>query len=460
MKNPIKPKRAKVSNISLTLKKEHVYDCHMHIFDYKCVPDNFLPKLVQTIAKNHLKAFVKIMKKLARRFEDSHLERFATMAKIFDKSQQQILDAILRYVNQDLGLTNMHYAVLMMDMQYMDRGHCERTLREQLIQLCDIRALPVYKDRIYPFLAIDPRRELLETERDLQLMPLFEDFEDEIFGLKLYCGLGYFPFGLGSQLDKLEADLNDSSVKFTKMERTAAKEILEEAKIMDKVYKKAIERNLPIVTHCGIYNAVYTNMPRRKLVTKIKLGIKYFWDDRTFEEVGLIFKDKHFYRHFMRTHFWKKKRYLANFFFLPQNYRCALENYPGLKLCFGHFGGQDEWDRHFGHPPAKGREKFFKPKQDWLLTIIELMREHENVYADLAYNMCFSQLYANLNDLLVNTGIEDRILYATDFFFNENLVSAFQYNQNIINRMNDPLFLKIARVNPRKFLQHKEWTPP
>ncbi len=201
-------------------------------------------------------------------------------------------------------------------------------------------------------------------------------------------------------------------------------------------------------------------MPRRKLVTKIKLGIKYFWDDRVFEEVGLIFKDKHFYRHFTWTHFWKKKRYLANFFFLPQNYRCSLKNYPGLKLCFGHFGGQDEWDRHFGRPPAKGREHFFKPKQDWLLTIIELMKEYKNVYADLAYNMCFSQLYADLNDLLVNTGIGDRILYATDFFFNENLVSAFQYNQNIINRMNDPLFLKIARVNPRKFLQHKGWTPP
>ena len=240
-----------------------------------------------------------------------------------------------------------------------------------------------------------------------------------------------------------------------------AQEIVAEADIMHKVYTFANERKLPMVTHCGIYNAVYTNMQRRKMITKIKIGIKYFWDDHTFEEVGLIPDKKHFFRDFTRSHYWKKKRYLANFFFLPQNYRCVLENYKDLKLSFGHFGGQDEWDRHFGHPEAKGRKKFFKPHQDWVQTIIEIMKEYPNAYADLAYTLCFSPLFSDLNDLLRNAGagIEDRLLYATDFFLTEGKETACHYNQNIINRMNEASFVQIAHTNPKAFLSSKYHTP-
>ena len=441
-----------ISRVPSSIQNAELFDCHMHTFDYECVPDNFFPKWLMSFAKNHLSVFIKIMKKLSRRWEDSKLKRMATFASAFNKTQLEILDSLYKEVNQKLGLKNMHYLILMMDMNFMDRGNCPKSLRTQLQELIQIRTMPKYQNLIYPFLAVDPRREIKESEPNLKLLPLFDDFKNDIFGLKLYCGLGYFPVGKCEGIDKLKRDLQQHPRKFNRFERKVAEEIIAESEIMDMVYKIANDRKLPIITHCGIYNAVYTNMPRRKMITKIKIGIKYLWDKHTFEEVGLVPSKRRFFQNFTRTHYWKKKRYLANFFFLPQNYRSVLKNYPNLKLCFGHFGGQDEWDRHFGHLPAKGRKHFFKPKQDWMLTIIELMREFDNAYADLAYNMCFTQLYADLNDLLSNTDIGDRILYATDYFFNEGEQSAFQYNQNIINRMKESMFLQIAQKNPKKFL--------
>ena len=87
------------------------------------------------------------------------------------------------------------------------------------------------------------------------------------------------------------------------------------------------------------------------------------------------------------------------------------------------------------------------------------MKEYPNAYADLAYTLCFSPLFSDLNDLLQNAGIEDRLLYATDFFLTENKETACHYNENIVNRLNQASFLQIAHINPKAFLSSKYHTP-
>ena len=149
-----------------------------------------------------------------------------------------------------------------------------------------------------------------------------------------------------------------------------------------------------------------------------------------------------------------------------------------LKLCFAHFGGEDEWkqffekDRsNFGHQliryPERGIDflatndviKRGKPEQlwktaDWYSIICSLMLQHPNVYADISYILHGDlEVLPLLRHTLQNPVLRTRVLYGTDFF----VVRNHKSEKNMLADMQGGLlkeeFDLIARKNPVNYLK-------
>jgi hypothetical protein len=149
-----------------------------------------------------------------------------------------------------------------------------------------------------------------------------------------------------------------------------------------------------------------------------------------------------------------------------------------LKLCFGHFGGDDEWKRFLEkdrdnfssklleHPnfgldmlnDEHGKRSITKTEQvwkgaDWYTIICSLMLQYPNVYADISYILHDNALVLPLlKQTLQNRKLRERVLYGTDFYVVRNHKSDKNILVDIMGGLDVNDFDQIARINPRKFL--------
>jgi predicted TIM-barrel fold metal-dependent hydrolase len=146
------------------------------------------------------------------------------------------------------------------------------------------------------------------------------------------------------------------------------------------------------------------------------------------------------------------------------------KNLHELKICFGHFGGEDEWakymerDRYlsengFTNPVGKGIN--FIPNalenswrhNSWFAIIYSLMLQHPNVYADISYILHDENIFPLLKSLLKkDSRISDRILYGSDFYVVRSQKSDKQMWADTSGRLTENELELITRDNPRKFL--------
>jgi hypothetical protein len=149
-----------------------------------------------------------------------------------------------------------------------------------------------------------------------------------------------------------------------------------------------------------------------------------------------------------------------------------------LKICFGHFGGEDEWakffenDRtNFGHQlvahPDDGIDFLYtdqvlkrrKPEQiwktaDWYSIICSLMLQHDHVYADISYILHGDlQILPLLRSTLQHPTLKTRVLYGTDFFVVRNHKSDKNMLADIKGGLLRSEFDQIARINPGLYLK-------
>lgn len=96
----------------------------------------------------------------------------------------------------------------------------------------------------------------------------------------------------------------------------------------------------------------------------------------------------------------------------PEHWRDVLSEFPNLKVCFGHFGGDDVMAETEGLPEGC-----------WTETICRLMRRHKGVFADVSYHTDCAldgdkdrRYFGNLASLLEDHVIGKRILFGTDFW--------------------------------------------
>lgn len=425
---------------------------------------------------------------------------FSFLGKIPGKQTKALLDRyflIARYTSHLRQSTNFsqlswHYpaatgfVLLPMDMQYMDAGEVPEAYDQQMSHLITVRNH--HKQTAFPFIFIDPRR--LVKEKDYFVYSIDPQTRQIIlgqckiktwlsegcYGFKIYPALGYYP------CDPLLLPL----------------------------WKFAIQESLPIMTHCvkgHMYfrgtkskdwdrHPIFEQMSKKDdgfvplLLPELKnnLFTSNFTNPLNFacllkpEYLALVinfFKDEH--ADLVQIFDWKEEG-------ADDNVVCSVGNHlMALKICLGHYGGEDEWLRYlesesyvhnnaFTSDPYHGIELVYlkneaiispgKPEQlwkytDWYSIISSLSIQHENVYADISYILhSDAAILPLLKQTLHNKSITQKVLYGTDFFVVRNHKSDKHMLADMLGGLTEKEFDQIARYNPRKFLNLPDYPPP
>lgn len=207
-----------------------------------------------------------------------------------------------------------------------------------------------YKDELYPFIAIDPRREGIIEEL---LSGRFFNGDARFYGVKLYPRMGYHP----------------------------------QCKPMDAVYKYCNNNNLPITFHCGMSG-------------------------------------------FPPGENWKYAEFGD-----PINFEPIIKKYPNLKIDFAHLGSSST-------------------SLKWANTIVRLINENDNVYADLS---CYTQI-SDLDKILPlwnsNPKLKERLMFGTDFdvMYFTAFITMQDYYANFKSKFDRGDLSKLMYENPTRFL--------
>lgn len=370
------------------------------------------------------------------------------------------------------------FIILPMDMEYMDAGKVKSGFASQMTDLKKLKkALP---DTVFPFIFIDPRRinadeGFLKFKSDInghlitdkngriQLDDCMVKEYIEVYsfsGFKIYPALGYYPF--------------------------------DESLLLLWLY--AAENDIPVMTHCIKGTIFYRG---KKDVS---------WDQHpVFRQSAGNRKYKPLLLPEMAN-----KDFSVNFS-QPLNYLCLLEeellkevlnqknisrvtknafgfksmsqpldkNLVNLKICFAHFGGDDEWKRYFELDrdnystqiiknqqvgirfltDEKGESRPGKIEQlwkytDWYSIICSMMIQFPNVYSDISYIAHNNAIHSLLKRTLSknNTKLRTRVLFGTDFYVVRSNKSEKQILADTMAGLTEEEFNLIARINPRSYL--------
>jgi len=149
-----------------------------------------------------------------------------------------------------------------------------------------------------------------------------------------------------------------------------------------------------------------------------------------------------------------------------------------LKLCFGHFGGDDQWARFYERDrdnwssqlirnPDRGvsfytvSDNQLSPGKleqiwryaDWYTIICSMMLQYPNIYGDLSYIIHNPDIEPLLKQTLSNASLRDRVLFGTDFYVVRNHKSEKNMLGDVLSYLSPTSMDQIARNNPSVFLQ-------
>jgi predicted TIM-barrel fold metal-dependent hydrolase len=137
----------------------------------------------------------------------------------------------------------------------------------------------------------------------------------------------------------------------------------------------------------------------------------------------------------------------------PDNYVEVLRDFPNLRLCMAHFGGDAEWQRWLrdewraDSPPAA---------KSWLAKILDLIRsgDYPNLYTDISYTIFqIDDHLPILKVLLENQQVRERVLFGSDYYMVEQeALPERQLALRIRAALGEDRFWQIAWHNPRRFL--------
>ncbi|MBK9629501.1 MAG: amidohydrolase family protein [Saprospiraceae bacterium] len=366
------------------------------------------------------------------------------------------------------------FVVLPMDMHYVGAGKIkskEGTFEFQMNELVKLKSDK--NKKIYPFVFIDPRRikdqsDFLKISGDpttgivmLKDCLVKEYIEtNKLNGFKIYPALGYYPFD---------------------------EELL-------LLWKYAADHQIPIMTHV-IKGTVFYRDDKKKE-----------WD---YHPVFEQYNGKGQPTSPLMLPELKNIDFSANFTH-PLNYLCLLDekllrkvvkncrqeikdffgysddstelkhNLSKLKICMGHYGGDDEWAKYQERDrlaqvsnllrierdgfdffpndydmlgPKNGYLGDIWKSFDWFSIITNLMYKYKNVYADISYIVHNPTIYPLLKQILGKDELKDRVLYGTDFFVVRNHKSEKQLLSEVMANLTEEEFDLIARDNPRAYLK-------
>ncbi len=139
----------------------------------------------------------------------------------------------------------------------------------------------------------------------------------------------------------------------------------------------------------------------------------------------------------------------------PVSWRNVLEKFPNLKICFGHFGGGE----NLIQPSI--------PPDSWTQSILDLMANFKDVYADLSYHtdgmigradMAIDRATAkknyvkNIISLLQKSPTRERLIFGTDFWMVRQVTEDDDYWDFFSKTFTPTQFKLLATDNPTEYL--------
>lgn len=427
-----------------------------------------------------LKQPFKVLALLPSKQTMNYLKRYVSIGRFaFYHWQEEIFKKLIHQYP-----AGTEFVVLPMDMEFMDAGGSKDCYYRQMAEIAMIKNRPIYKDIMHPFVFADPRRikrdknylkysVLPSGEFQIENCFVKKYIEDKKFsGFKIYPALGYYPF-------------DDALLP---------------------LWKYACDKQLPIMTHC-IRGTIFYRGSKEKSWNHHPVFMQTMErdekNDRT-TTIPLLLPEMN------------NEAFSCNFTH-PLNYLCLLKepllrilvqrspnedvrkmfgytdavtplrsDLSKLKICFGHYGGDDEWNRYLESDRDLYSQEFLLKDEgidfmqnssgdfswskleqlwkytDWYSIISSMILQHPNVYSDISYIIHSPEILPLLNRSLQTDGrilnqgkpLRERILFGTDFYVVRNHSSEKNLHAGLLNALSEEEFDLIARTNPRAYLEN------
>lgn len=380
------------------------YNIHAHCFRLDHVPDRFYSALsIRWLKKFLLRWLMLQLDNFGHRFSNTVLVRLARMLAIINKEkQEEIFNEMRGYYPE-----KCRFVLLSMDMEHMAAGKPAVSFRDQLNELADLKQK--YRETIYPFIHADPRNP------EVTQMVKYFITEKGFSGIKLYPALGYYPF---------------------------------DHRLFD-VYRFALEKNLPVISHCSkgpvYYRGNYTEAMKQHPIT----GLRF--TERSCSQLSWHFTDPKNFGYLMDRV--ELQKYLDR-----NGLGGEASDFSGLKVSMGHFGGDREINNYLEKPWDFINNRSYDDNDNWFSTILDLIRKYDNFYADISYTWEDPSFNSLLKVILEESRatqemkIFRRILYGTDYFLVTREMRERQYALTIRAFLGEENFRQIALTNPEEFL--------
>jgi len=209
-------------------------------------------------------------------------------------------------------------------------------------------------------------------------------------GIKLYPPLGYYPFD----------------------------------QRLYPVYEFAQEKGIPVISHCSKGVIYYHGKIKDEVLVHPKTGERLQRRE-----------NKDFFNEYTN----------------PDNYKYLLKDFPKLKVCLAHFGGETDWNNYLFNP--KGL--FEKESDNWFWKVRKILEEFPNAFADISFTLNKVRFLPLLKVLMLDSKINHKILFGTDYYMVELETSERAFSLSVRAFLGEENFKMIAHDNPRRFLFEK-----
>jgi len=179
-------------------------------------------------------------------------------------------------------------------------------------------------------------------------------------------------------------------------------------RLMDTVYPLLVQKNLPVMSHCSRGGV------QGKALTEAK----------------------------------------ANAYTDPHAVLPVLQDFPDLRLCLAHFGGQRDWSQYVNEGVARG-----KRAQNWLTSILDLLTsgDYPGLWTDISYTIFrFEDYIPFLQIFLEDPTIRSRVLFGSDYYMTkQERLSERSISFRLRVALGEEKYRTLAQDNPEIWLGEK-----